>query len=467
MAYFPGYGYTSSETSSSDQYYAGRHKPGYYNTQDVPSVIKRELESKLEFDQSNVDDELVLVKQVRRKLENDESFVKPKDTLDELRERAEKETEAKLKEGNTADTDYDEDKMQSNEKGMMEPLNQIFNCIIKFAMANDNERARQYDRKWLAGADKTEVISTKGKREWEILWQHRTAFIEVKATIAQGPKPAQENTVKAIVSQAADYARLHLCNMSPIPTLLLGLLIFGRQFCVAIFDRDGVQLFPITDLWDNLDILIRIDVERQYGKCQLLLANRLQQTAWRQTNCLSESAIMQRIQEHHDGLVQYSQVFLPSSGPIASPKIITVNLRNQTRHAEGDTTILHRLIFKTVGRPIWEFDSYLEFFLAIKTALNAHKFLADQHILHLDISAGDVLLSSNPNAPASQKGFLTDLEFAQIDDETLETKNIIPVPSLFNPNRVRQMTVPITRTHTSWTSPPRGAVLTGTIQFMA
>ncbi|GJJ15493.1 hypothetical protein Clacol_009771 [Clathrus columnatus] len=397
-----------------------------------------------------------------------------------------------------------------------------------------------------------EVISGKGKKRCEVLWRHRVAFIELKATSAQGPKPAKPgNTVKAIVSQAADYARLHL-TCRPFQLFSIGLLIFGRQFCVAIFDRDGVQFSPIHDLWNNLDILIRtirrmthemppIDFGQdpnvsllpsnhpnsilchniatalakgntdlinevsnyptysidfcniKYYTIGLPVWNSLSllgrgtsiwrvsaspsksletgiflilKAAWRQSNRPSESAIMQRVKGSHDGLVQYAQgsdVFFPSSTAISPAKITTANLRNLNHNVEGDTTILHR----TVGRPIWEFDSYLEFFLAIKAALNAHKFLPDQGILHRDISAGNVLLSSNPNAPDSQKGFLTDLEFARIDDGTLETKNIIPVPSLFNPNRVKEMTAPTTRTHTTWTPPPRGAVLTGTVQFMA
>ncbi|GJJ15486.1 hypothetical protein Clacol_009764 [Clathrus columnatus] len=567
--------FSPRKVSSSAQSYAGDPKIGGYSTQSVRTIIKEELEGKSEFDRPNVlhrlrvqdvDDELI--DRISRDLEHDESFVESKMTLNKLFNLS----------GNDGENAVGEKK--NLEDKMMEPLSQIFDRIVQLAVANDNGPARRYERKWIANADQplqgegdtfsfseikpdftlcdeySEVISGKGKKRFEVLWRHRAAFIELKATSAQGPKPAKlGNTVKAIVSQAADYARLHL-TCRPFQLFSIGLLIFGKQFCVAIFDRDGVQFSPIQDLWDNLGILIRIirrmthemssvdfgqdpnvnilannhpnsvtcrNIATALAKGNTNLINEVSnyptysidfcnikyytiglpvwtslsllgrgtsiwrvsasptesfatgtlvilKTAWRQSNRPSESAIMQRIKGSHDGLVQYSQgsdVFFPSFSLIAPPKITTTNLRNQNRHVEGDTTILHRLIFKTVGRPIWEFDSYLEFFLAIKAALNAHKFLADQNILHRDVSAGNILLSSNPNAPDSQKGFLTDLEFARIDDETLETKNIIPVPPLQNPNRVKEMTVPTTRTHTTWTPPPRGAVLTGTIQFMA
>ncbi|GJJ15510.1 hypothetical protein Clacol_009788 [Clathrus columnatus] len=582
MVYFSGYSLEKTfihqrqqcfrkESSGANQSYVGK---GNYSTQDVRTIIKQELKGKLDFDRPNVlhrlhiqdvDDELV--NRIRQELENDESFVESKNTLNKLRERE----EGKTKGGNDVGGEVGKKK---DEREMMNPLSQIFNRILQFAVANDNGRARQYERKWIADAETplqgegdifsfpeikpdftlcdqcTEVV-LKERKKWEVLWRHRVAFIELKATSAQGPKPsAKESIVKA-----ADYARLHLTSR-PFLLFSIGLLVFGKEFCVAIFDRDGVQFSPIYDMWDDLNILIRIirrmshemspvdfgqdpnvdilphddpnsvacrkiatalasgnaglinEVSNyptysidfcnvKYYTIGLPVWNSLSllgrgtsiwkvsasptkslatgiflilKTSWRQSNRTSESSIMQRVKGSHDGLVQYSQgsdVFFPSSSPIAPPKITTANLRNQNLHVEGDTTILHRLIFKIVGRPIWEFDSYLEFFLAIKAALNAHKFLADQNILHRDISAGNVLLSSNPNAPDSQKGFLTDLEFARIDDETLETKNNIPVPFLPNPNRAKEMTIPTTRTHTTWTPPPRGAVLTGTVQFMA
>ncbi|GJJ15523.1 hypothetical protein Clacol_009801 [Clathrus columnatus] len=578
MVYFSRYGRSTPEstndnnvspvshkTSSSVESYPSKHKACYYySTEDVPSVIAKELEGKLEFDSPNVlrrlridDVDDKLVKQIRRKIKKDEVFVKSRSTLDELREAAEQELEDKSK---------DEDDPQCNERWMMKPLNQIFTRILELAVTNDDGRARQYDRKWIASAEKTllgegdtcifpkiepfftlcddykEMMSMTGKKKWEV----------------EGPKPAEENIVKAIVSQAADYARIHL-TCRPFLLFSVGLLIFGKEFCVAIFDRDGVQFSPAYDLWDNLDILIRIirrmshemspedfgqdpnvnllpsnhpnsvtcrNIATALAKGNPDLINKVSdyptysinfcnnkyytigfpvwnsfsllgrgtsiwrvstsprkslatgnflilKTAWRPSNQLSESAIMQRVKGSHDGLVKYSQgsdVFFPSSNAVSPPKITTANLRNLNRHVEGDTTILHRLVFKTVGRPIREFDSYLEFFLAIKAALDAHKFLADQGILHCDISAGNVLLSSNPNAPDSQKGFLTDLEFSRFENATLEGKNIniIPVPSVPNPTRANQMTAPTTRTHITWRCPSRrGVILTGTVQLMA
>ena len=60
-----------------------------------------------------------------------------------------------------------------------------------------------------------------------------------------------------IVTQAGDYARLHT-SARPFQLFSIGLLIFGSKFCVAIFDRDGVQFSPIRDMWLNLDVFIRV-----------------------------------------------------------------------------------------------------------------------------------------------------------------------------------------------------------------
>ncbi|TFY76402.1 hypothetical protein EWM64_g7610 [Hericium alpestre] len=89
------------------------------------------------------------------------------------------------------------------------------------------------------------------------LWRHQSAFVEVKPAKEQGPKPAgsKADTIHDVVVQSADYARLH---MSSRPFLLfsVGLLIFGSQFCVGIFDRSGVVLSPVHDMWEDIKLFI-------------------------------------------------------------------------------------------------------------------------------------------------------------------------------------------------------------------
>ena len=37
----------------------------------------------------------------------------------------------------------------------------------------------------------------------------------------------------------------------------LGILIFGTEFCVGIFDRDGVTFSPIYDMFEIIDVFVR------------------------------------------------------------------------------------------------------------------------------------------------------------------------------------------------------------------
>ncbi|KAF8154975.1 hypothetical protein B0H34DRAFT_718887 [Crassisporium funariophilum] len=40
--------------------------------------------------------------------------------------------------------------------------------------------------------------------------------------------------------------------------LCVGILIFGTEFCVGIFDCDGVIFSPTYDMFENTDILVRV-----------------------------------------------------------------------------------------------------------------------------------------------------------------------------------------------------------------
>jgi hypothetical protein len=75
------------------------------------------------------------------------------------------------------------------------------------------------------------------------LWRDRDAFGEVQPLKKQGPKPAVTGTIPAIVTQSADYARLFM-SARPFMLFCVGILIFGTEFCIGIFDRDGITLSP-------------------------------------------------------------------------------------------------------------------------------------------------------------------------------------------------------------------------------
>jgi hypothetical protein len=98
------------------------------------------------------------------------------------------------------------------------------------------------------------AIASKSKR---VLWRQTRGFCEVKPTLRQRPKSQDPKVVKQLVCQAADYTRLHL-SARPFQLFSVGLLIFGSEFCVAIFDRAGVLFSLIYDMWEDTEIFIRV-----------------------------------------------------------------------------------------------------------------------------------------------------------------------------------------------------------------
>jgi len=99
------------------------------------------------------------------------------------------------------------------------------------------------------------MLITSDKRQ--VLWRQNGGFCEIKPTAGQGPKSKKPKLVKELVCQAADYATLHL-SARPFQLFSVGLLIFGSEFCVAIFDRAGVLFSPINDMWKDIGIFIRV-----------------------------------------------------------------------------------------------------------------------------------------------------------------------------------------------------------------
>jgi hypothetical protein len=98
------------------------------------------------------------------------------------------------------------------------------------------------------------AVASGGER---VLWRETAGFCTVKSTPQQGPKSKDPKVVKLVVCQAADYARLHL-SARPFQLFSVGLLIFGSEFCVAIFDRAGVLFSPIYDMWKDIEVFIRV-----------------------------------------------------------------------------------------------------------------------------------------------------------------------------------------------------------------
>ncbi|KAI0641615.1 hypothetical protein C8Q79DRAFT_1106513 [Trametes meyenii] len=137
-------------------------------------------------------------------------------------------------------------------------------------------------------------------------------------------------------------------------------------------------------------------------------------SAWRSSQRDPESSIYQAVRGDHPGLAKYvvGADVVPFPGSLE--KVTTHYLRQRPLKSDDKTEILHRIVIGTTGRPIWMYDTEEQLIDGLISALEAHKFLWDQKILHRDISAGNVLLSDYPE-DVGAAGFLTDLDLASIE----------------------------------------------------
>ncbi|EPQ50815.1 hypothetical protein GLOTRDRAFT_50043, partial [Gloeophyllum trabeum ATCC 11539] len=175
-------------------------------------------------------------------------------------------------------------------------------------------------------------------------------------------------------------------------------------------------------------------------------------TAWRDSGRNSESSIYQSITASHPGLAQF---LIGEDVITAGGATLTVDSVRGNAAKLEDSPVLHRLILRSVGRPLWEYNSDLELLKGWLAALNAHEFLSSRKVLHRDVSPGNILLAADPEkAEAGSEGFLSDLEYAHIQD-ILETKVEVIERE------------PVKRGRTAEDKAKRGAPLTGTRHFMS
>jgi hypothetical protein len=392
------------------------------------------------------------------------------------------------------------------------------------------------------------AIAFEAKR---VLWHQIGCFCVVKLTLQQGPKSKDPKVVKPVVCQAADYARLHL-SARPFQLFSVALLIFGSEFCVAIFDRAGALFSPIHDMWEDTEIFIRVirsltchlspvelgqdptvttlpdqqheiwrnqtkDLGREAPKdfptfvitmgglsspswhtiglpiwTSVSLLGRgtsvwlvrengagpvlVLKNTWRSASRISESMIYGSIHGNHPALAELHQgqdVLFPGEQRYITAR----NLRSLALGDEIDGDVfLHRLLFKSRGRPLWEYRSEKELLQGIRAALSgtcrlyyrsllwmtslrpAHEFLCDQGILHRDVSAGNIMLPAETPPEAGAEGFLMDLEFARIKRSSLGTRTFTVLP-VRTPSG--DITAPTIRSHTIFgPDVMRGAVMT-------
>ncbi|KAF7976490.1 hypothetical protein HWV62_6279 [Athelia sp. TMB] len=427
-------------------------------------------------------------------------------------------------------------KSRKRERAMYGPMAVLFQKIEDFSW---NEKPKEPLRRWSNHSSKTLF---KEGNSWSFpkispdfilsdhepqraqasaLWHQQSSYAEFKATFAQGPYGSQHvECPRPIVTQAADYARLHL-SARPFQLFSICLLVFGSHFCVAIFDREGVVFSPHYDIWKDLGTFVRVirrlscdmtsvelghdptarllnikdlaglrsNYPNVFEKCpdencppvfptfevsmgqgnkrwytqgypiwsSLSLLGRgtvvwrvldpdsgklvVLKSAWRSGGHLAESKIWGSARGKHPGVAD----FVFGADVIFADLNCTINvdaIRGRPPGAVCSPT-LHRLILNSYGTPVWEYTSELELLKGFRAALLGHQWLVSQGILHRDVSAGNILLT--PGDPRDgYDGFIMDVELAHLTADEIESE----LPS--GRERVK-----------------RGAVMTGTAQFMA
>ncbi|KIM71242.1 hypothetical protein PILCRDRAFT_758525 [Piloderma croceum F 1598] len=195
--------------------------------------------------------------------------------LKDLVERASKKTPEALELEEINDTANDLNKQETSgnhgsaeEKKMYDPLVRLFNFIAdfghvgaelrKFQKTNGMLKADEPHTFGFPSCSPDFTISPHGvDASRSKLWRDQDAFGEVKPLKKQGPKPAIAGTIPPIVTQSADYARLFM-SARPFMLFCVGILIFRTEFCVGIFDRDGIMFSPAYDMFQNTETFIRV-----------------------------------------------------------------------------------------------------------------------------------------------------------------------------------------------------------------
>ncbi|KAJ8522304.1 hypothetical protein ONZ45_g1106 [Pleurotus djamor] len=97
-------------------------------------------------------------------------------------------------------------------------------------------------------------------------WRGMDSFLEVKPTSAQGlvPKSADPKEVAQTLAQTADYARLHLSSR-PFQLFSIAVVVSCSKFVVAIFDRDGVTVSSDFDMWQDIEVFVRVIRQITHG----------------------------------------------------------------------------------------------------------------------------------------------------------------------------------------------------------
>ncbi|KAJ3542782.1 hypothetical protein NM688_g5938 [Phlebia brevispora] len=233
---------------------------------------------------------------------------------------------------------------------------------------------------------------------------------------------------------------------------LLGLAVPDNFLSVSLGDSTGRRWATVAMIWSSLSLIGRgttvwVVKELHNGKPEG--AVRVMKTAWRSSRRTPEASIYKALQDaqkfrSHDCVAQ-----LDVGDDVRSQdrRIISVSTLRASEDRSPDESredkILHRLLLSPVGRPIWEYESEEILIRGIKAAIEGHKYLYENGILHRDVSAGNVLLAQHPQP--GMEGFITDLDYARVGETS----------------RVAE------QAKAAGKSVPHGGHITGTYQFMS
>jgi len=269
-----------------------------------------------------------------------------------------------------------------------------------------------------------------------VLRRQVSAYVEVKSKEIDRPEPQFHTTVKKVTGQAADYSNL-IFSSRPFHIFAIGMLIFGSKFCVSISDRAGIRFSEEYDIFENLDIFIRIvrrltcelspvDLghdptvellsgqtyyQKQYPRFKVGMGGArgrswvtygpplfvsisflgrgtsvwyvtgphgrsILKVAWRDALRKSESDIYSLVGAGHPGVARFldgGDVLYPSQAGRAI-KIGISHIRNR-QVMDQDNRVLHRVLMEPVGRMLWDFDNDNQFILGFRAALEGEFWL--------------------------------------------------------------------------------------------
>ncbi|KAJ3542783.1 hypothetical protein NM688_g5937 [Phlebia brevispora] len=205
-------------------------------------------------------------------------------------------------------------------------------------------------------------------------------------------------------------------------------------FSVSLGGKSGRRWGTIAMIWSSLSLVGRgtsvwLVQELREGKPEG--AVKVMKTAWRSNRRMPEAQIYKALQEQQTYRCHPCVAKFDIGGDVnfLDERTISVSALRATGSDEtqgSEDKILHRLLLSPVGRPIWEYESEEMLIRGIKAAVQGHRYLHEHGILHRDVSAGNVLLATH--AESESAGFITDLDYARLSDDSPPAKSVREVP---------------------------------------